>query len=157
MKTLQALLSIVTLSASFLACENKDNQILGNKVAGNWAVVSIRFSNPNRPGTDSTIVPQNAQITFNTCTFKDGSQTDCPGSYQILGKQPTVVNFMASGVKQQTVNISGFAKTISPGEVQINGGYAVTFEDNGNKMDMKGPFQIGNKYDETAYYSLVRK
>ena len=139
----------------------KDNkQILGNQVAGNWAVERLRFANPNRPGTDSTITPQGAVMTFNSCTYNSNSDlTDCPGTYQLVGFGKTTFTFKPYNNVVFINTLNGRDKT----DITLQGEYATQFGDEGKRLELKGAMTYyegsgKNSFsDQTAYITLVRQ
>lgn len=161
MKTTYVAGLVVLVAATLSSCESKDNQIIGDKVAGTWKIERIRFSNPNRLGVDTTLVLNGSQITFESCTFKDGASTNCPGRYQVLGTQAVPFNFMALGNQQKAIGVSGAGRSLPENELFINGNYELSFGGDGKLLEMKGSFyrrvDAKTTYDETAYYTLRKQ
>ncbi|WP_375446439.1 hypothetical protein [uncultured Fibrella sp.] len=144
-----------------LACTN-DDQVLGNRVAGQWTLTQIRYANPTRPGTDTTLVLQDATIIFDNCQYKRGESLLCTGQHQVFNGSTVPFNFDIDGVKQSSMSINQQYHKYIPknADLDLNGGYIINFGDNDNQMELKGRYYLfGSKTieDETAYFTLRRK
>ncbi len=161
MKTLQPLMVVFLLISLLIACQN-DDQVLGNRVAGQWTLARIRYANPNRPGVDTTLSLQGSSITFDACQFKRGEALQCTGQHQVFNSSLIPFKFTIDGLKQQSMSInqSSDVSKQKDGDLYLNGGYDISFGDGDNQMELKGRFlTLGSTkvLDETAYFTLKRK
>ena len=145
---------------TILACKDNGNQVLANKLAGKWLVKQIRFANPNKPGVDSVLVLNGAEMSFSACTFDGDTHTDCPGTYKLLNKQETQFSYMLYTNSTDKVSIM-FAQNAPPNEFFLNSMYLISTVKEG-QLKIKGALGWNNGdgklilLDETAYLTLVR-
>ncbi len=159
-KTLNAATIILLLIVTF-ACKN-DDQVLGDRLAGQWTLTRIRYANPNRSGVDTTVSPQAASFTFDACQFKRGESLTCTGQHQVFNKSTVPFKFDIDGVKQTAMSIRQQYAQYQPknGDLDLNGTYVIAFGDENKQMELKGRLGTygGTKVlDETAYFTLKRK
>ena len=159
MKTFMILvvsLALIVMSS----CKDNGNQVLANKLAGKWLVKQINFANLNKPGVDSVLVLNGAEMSFSACTFDGDTHVDCPGTYKLISKQETNFPYMLYTNDSEKMFIE-FPQNVPPNEFVLINMFILSRAKEG-QLVIKGPLGWNDgdgkrtSLDDTAYLTLVR-